>query len=139
MGERNNVTTTNTFYQAILTLRKALEEVGLPRDTVKTISRRGLRLTENTQVEVITHTQSDVSLPPVIEENTTPATIVPSPKQTTPVPRWGILFTLNVLIATTGYLAGVVSETPGDAIYRLHLYFHANSLKSKLQNLLFTE
>lgn len=99
-GERNNVTTTNTFYQAILTLRKALEDVGLPRDTVKTISRRGLRLTENTQVEVITHTQSDVSLPPVIEEKTTPATIVPSPKQTTPVPRWGILFTLSVLIAT---------------------------------------
>lgn len=43
-GERNNVTTTNTFYQAILTLRNALADVGLPRDTVKTISRRGLRL-----------------------------------------------------------------------------------------------
>jgi DNA-binding winged helix-turn-helix (wHTH) protein len=52
------VTTTNTFYQAILTLRNALADVGLPRDTVKTISRRGLALNENTQVEAITHPQS---------------------------------------------------------------------------------
>lgn len=50
-GERNDVTTPNTFYQAILTLRNALAEVGLPRDTVKTISRRGLMLSEATQVE----------------------------------------------------------------------------------------
>ena len=67
-GERNNVTTTNTFYQAILTLRNALADVGLPRDTVKTISRRGLRLNENTQVETIMLQQSEVSPPPVIEE-----------------------------------------------------------------------
>ncbi|MDH2702310.1 winged helix-turn-helix domain-containing protein [Enterobacter bugandensis] len=53
-GERNDVTTPNTFYQAILTLRNALAEVGLPRDTVKTISRRGLTLSEATQVEVFT-------------------------------------------------------------------------------------
>ena len=99
-GERNNVTTTNTFYQAILTLRRALEEVGLPRDTVKTISRRGLRLTENTQVEAITHEQNDVSLPPVIEENAPPAIIAPSSRQTTQVSPWGILFTLGVVIAT---------------------------------------
>ncbi|CZV44975.1 winged helix-turn-helix domain-containing protein [Enterobacter cloacae] len=55
-GERNDVTTPNTFYQAILTLRNALAEVGLPRDTVKTISRRGLMLSETTQVEVFTPT-----------------------------------------------------------------------------------
>ena len=55
-GERNDVTTPNTFYQAILTLRNALAEVGLPRDTVKTISRRGLTLSEATQVEVFTPT-----------------------------------------------------------------------------------
>ena len=53
-GERNDVTTPNTFYQAILTLRNALAEVGLPRDTVKTISRRGLMLSETTQVEEFT-------------------------------------------------------------------------------------
>lgn len=52
-GERNDVTTPNTFYQAILTLRNALAEVGLPRDTVKTISRRGLMLSETTEVEVV--------------------------------------------------------------------------------------
>ncbi|NIH45689.1 transcriptional regulator [Enterobacter asburiae] len=55
-GERNDVTTPNTFYQAILTLRNALAEVGLPRDTVKTISRRGLMLSKTTHVEVFTPT-----------------------------------------------------------------------------------
>ncbi|XGI78947.1 transcriptional regulator [Enterobacter hormaechei] len=59
-GERNDVTTPNTFYQAILTLRNALAEVGLPRDTVKTISRRGLMLSEATQVEVFTPTAETV-------------------------------------------------------------------------------
>ncbi|MCK6879581.1 winged helix-turn-helix domain-containing protein [Enterobacter bugandensis] len=59
-GERNDVTTPNTFYQAILTLRNALAEVGLPRDTVKTISRRGLTLSEATQVEVFTPTAEPV-------------------------------------------------------------------------------
>ena len=59
-GERNDVTTPNTFYQAILTLRNALAEVGLPRDTVKTISRRGLTLSEATQVEVFTPTSESV-------------------------------------------------------------------------------
>ena len=76
-GERNNVTTTNTFYQAILTLRNALADVGLPRDTVKTISRRGLRLNENTQVEAITHPESDVYQPPVIEDYAPPKIIPP--------------------------------------------------------------
>lgn len=52
-GERNDITTPNTFYQAILTLRNALEDVGLSRDTVKTISRRGLTLAEATTVEEI--------------------------------------------------------------------------------------
>jgi DNA-binding winged helix-turn-helix (wHTH) protein len=59
-GERNDVTTPNTFYQAILTLRNALAEVGLPRDTVKTISRRGLMLSEATEVEVFTPTAEPV-------------------------------------------------------------------------------
>jgi DNA-binding winged helix-turn-helix (wHTH) protein len=99
-GERNNVTTTNTFYQAILTLRKALEEVGLPRDTVKTISRRGLRLTENTQVEAIPHVQSDVFLPPVIEENVAPAIIEPLPRKKMPGQVRSILFTFIIVITT---------------------------------------
>lgn len=52
-GKRNEVTTPNTFYQSILTLRNALMEVGLSRETVKTISRRGLILAEETAVEKI--------------------------------------------------------------------------------------
>lgn len=99
-GERNNVTTTNTFYQAILTLRNALADVGLPRDTVKTISRRGLTLNENTQVETITHLQSEVYSPPVIEENTPPKIIPPAPQQTTRVTWRDILFTAGIVIAT---------------------------------------
>ena len=59
-GERNDVTTPNTFYQAILTLRNALAEVGLPRETVKTISRRGLMLSETTEVEVFIPTSEQV-------------------------------------------------------------------------------
>ncbi|WP_262802888.1 winged helix-turn-helix domain-containing protein, partial [Enterobacter quasiroggenkampii] len=59
-GERNDVTTPNTFYQAILTLRNALAEVGLPRDTVKTISRRGLMLSEATEVELFVPTAEPV-------------------------------------------------------------------------------
>lgn len=99
-GERNNVTTTNTFYQAILTLRNALAEVGLPRDTVKTISRRGLRLNENAQVEVIPDPQSDVSQSPVIEERAPAKVILTAPQQTTQISWWNILFSVSVVIAT---------------------------------------
>ncbi|MDE5206744.1 winged helix-turn-helix domain-containing protein [Citrobacter amalonaticus] len=50
---RDVVTLPNTFYQTILTLRKALEEIGLPRDMVKTISRQGLTLSSTIVVEPI--------------------------------------------------------------------------------------
>lgn len=99
-GERNNVTTTNTFYQAILTLRNALADVGLPRDTVKTISRRGLTLNENTQIEAITHPQSEVYQPPVIEDYAPPKIIAPAPQQTTRGPWWYIIFSTGIVIAT---------------------------------------
>ncbi|HCD7255053.1 winged helix-turn-helix domain-containing protein [Citrobacter farmeri] len=49
--ERDVVTMPNTFYQTILTLRKALEEVGLPRNMVKTISRQGLTLSSTIMIE----------------------------------------------------------------------------------------
>lgn len=49
--ERDVVTMPNTFYQTILTLRKALEEVGLPRNMVKTISRQGLTLSSTILIE----------------------------------------------------------------------------------------
>lgn len=48
---RDVVTMPNTFYQTILTLRKALEETGLPRHMVKTISRQGLTLSSDTVIE----------------------------------------------------------------------------------------
>ncbi|WP_213134351.1 winged helix-turn-helix domain-containing protein [Citrobacter sp. FP75] len=99
-GDRNNVTTTNTFYQAILTLRNALGDVGLPRDTVKTISRRGLTLNENTQVETITHSQIEVDLPPLIEENKAPEIIPPPPPQVSSIPGWNIFLTAGVIITT---------------------------------------
>ena len=99
-GERHDVTTTNTFYQAILTLRKALVEVGLSRDTVKTISRRGLKLAENTQVEAITSSPDDASPPSAIEENNAPTIIAPLRKHVTRPPRRSLLFTIAVVIST---------------------------------------
>ncbi|MBN6044889.1 winged helix-turn-helix domain-containing protein [Citrobacter sp. ku-bf4] len=48
---RDVVTMPNTFYQTILTLRKALEEIGLPRHMVKTISRQGLILSSDIVIE----------------------------------------------------------------------------------------
>lgn len=55
-GKYEGITIPNTFYQTVLTLRKALEEVGLPRDIIKTLSRRGLIIEETTTVEQITPT-----------------------------------------------------------------------------------
>lgn len=43
-GEKNNITSINTLYQTVLTLRNALTEVGLPRDMIKTVARRGMVL-----------------------------------------------------------------------------------------------
>ncbi|WP_410750198.1 winged helix-turn-helix domain-containing protein [Citrobacter sp. U14242] len=97
-GERNNVTTTNTLYQAILTLRNALADVGLPRDTVKTISRRGLTLNENTQIEAITLSHDDVSLSASIPGHDAPEVILP-PAQTTQFAWWNLLFTASAVIA----------------------------------------
>ena len=48
---RDVVTLPNTFYQTILTLRKTLEEIGLPRHMVKTISRQGLTLSSDIVIE----------------------------------------------------------------------------------------
>jgi DNA-binding winged helix-turn-helix (wHTH) protein len=87
-GERNDVTTPNTFYQAILTLRNALEDVGLARDTVKTISRRGLTLIENTRVDVVTPSLGDVHESPVIEERELTAIIPPLLQRQSRVPLW---------------------------------------------------
>lgn len=48
-GEKNNITSVNTLYQTVLTLRKALSEVGLPRDLIKTVARRGMVLVADIQ------------------------------------------------------------------------------------------
>ena len=96
-GERNNVTTTNTLYQAILTLRNALADVGLPRDTVKTISRRGLTLNENTLVETITLSHDDVSLSASIPVHDDHEVILP-PAQATQLAWWNLLLTASAVI-----------------------------------------
>lgn len=43
-GDKSSVTSSNTFYQTVLTLRNALTEVGLPRDLIKTVARRGMMI-----------------------------------------------------------------------------------------------
>lgn len=44
-GEKNNITSVNTLYQTALMLRNALTEVGLPRDLIRTVARRGMMMT----------------------------------------------------------------------------------------------
>ncbi|MES0265133.1 winged helix-turn-helix domain-containing protein [Citrobacter sedlakii] len=48
-GEKNTITSMNTLYQTVLTLRNALAEVGLSRDLIKTIARRGIMISANVQ------------------------------------------------------------------------------------------
>lgn len=47
--------TPNTFYQTILSLRRGLAEAGVSERKVKTISRKGLRLSETLKVEDISN------------------------------------------------------------------------------------
>ncbi len=60
-GDNNGGTSPNTFYQTILTLRNSLQNVGLPRDTIKTISRRGMMLSETTTIARLSIDESDES------------------------------------------------------------------------------
>lgn len=48
-GEKNNITSVNTLYQTVLMLRNALTEVGLPRDLIRTVARRGMLITADIQ------------------------------------------------------------------------------------------
>lgn len=48
-GEKQSVTSINTFYQTVLSLRNALTEVGLPRNLVKTVARRGIMISADIQ------------------------------------------------------------------------------------------
>ena len=68
-GDRNEVTTPNTFYQTILLLRNALVEAGLSRDTIRTLSRRGLILDDRVTVEAITSSAQSR----IVIENTVPS------------------------------------------------------------------
>lgn len=107
-GKRNEVTTPNTFYQSILTLRNALAEVGLSRETVKTISRRGLILSEETTVEPLS------SATPIkgLEQNNQRKKPVPLRERTF---SWGlygcaVLWVVMLSIGLTGY--GLRPEMP---------------------------
>ncbi|MDK2375748.1 winged helix-turn-helix domain-containing protein [Serratia fonticola] len=57
----SDAVTHNRLYQSILNLRKALLDIGLPKDTIKTIPRNGLSLSANVIVEPI-NTQRDITL-----------------------------------------------------------------------------
>lgn len=62
-GEKNHVTSANTFYQTILILRNALSDIGLPRDLIKTIARRGMMISANIQTDEITAKASAIEAP----------------------------------------------------------------------------
>lgn len=48
-GDKNTITSVNTLYQTVLMLRNALTEVGLPRDLIRTVARRGMMVTADIQ------------------------------------------------------------------------------------------
>ena len=48
-GDKNTITSVNTLYQTVLMLRNALSEVGLPRDLIRTVARRGMMITAEIQ------------------------------------------------------------------------------------------
>lgn len=62
-GDKNNITSVNTLYQTVLTLRNALTEVGLPRDLIKTVARRGMMITADiqcTEMETLSGMETEV-------------------------------------------------------------------------------
>lgn len=51
-GESAKEVPANTFYQSILNLRRKLKEAGLEHDIIKTIPRKGLKISDKTIVEI---------------------------------------------------------------------------------------
>ncbi|WP_072094113.1 winged helix-turn-helix domain-containing protein [Trabulsiella odontotermitis] len=68
-GVRDGITIPNTFYQTVLTLRNALEEVGLSRDIIRTIARRGLTLIDTTIIEYVKPSVPQNSVDTGVEDN----------------------------------------------------------------------
>lgn len=75
LGDKNTITSVNTLYQTVLILRNALTEVGLPRDLIKTIARRGMMMTaeiERTETESVDYVEEceigeEEPTPPVLK------------------------------------------------------------------------
>ncbi|MDN8600453.1 winged helix-turn-helix domain-containing protein [Citrobacter sp. S2-9] len=117
-GEKNSVTSANTFYQTILILRNALEGIGLPRDIIKTIARRGLMISADIQVRDIAQTPpaATVLTPPVdapIELPVTEVIVTPmveAQKRAKNLsfrsPRSGLFLSLSLLVAIIGGVIG---------------------------------
>lgn len=78
-GDKNTITSVNTLYQTVLTLRNALTEVGLPRDLIKTVARRGMMMTadiQRTETESVDYVEEGE----IGEEPTPPALTAVRPK-----------------------------------------------------------
>lgn len=117
-GEKNSVTSANTFYQTILILRNALEGIGLPRDIIKTIARRGLMISADIQVRDIAQTPPAATVltppveipiePPVVEPIVTP--MVETQKRAKRLsfrsPLSGLFLSLSLLVAIIGGVIG---------------------------------
>lgn len=74
-GEKNNITSVNTLYQTALMLRNALTEVGLPRDLIRTVARRGMMMTadiQRTEIESVDNArEEETEEEPTVPEMTT--------------------------------------------------------------------
>lgn len=112
-GEKNSVTSANTFYQTILILRNALEGMGLPRDLIKTIARRGLMIAADIQVRDIAQTSPAATVltppveAPVVESVADGQT--KSGKRSFHFPPSGLFLSLSLLVAI---IAGVLGVFP---------------------------
>ncbi|MDA8481174.1 winged helix-turn-helix domain-containing protein [Citrobacter sp. Awk 4] len=128
-GEKNSVTSANTFYQTILILRNALEYIGLPRDLIKTIARRGLMISADIQAHEIAATPAAATVvtppveAPVVEPIVEPVVepIIVAQKR---VKILSFRFPLSVLFLSLSLLVAIIGGVMGT------FFLHQKSLLS---------
>lgn len=118
-GDKNNITSVNTLYQTVLTLRKALTEVGLPRDLIKTVARRGMVIAADIQ-----RTETE-------PENDWEKEIPPTARKALSA-RWTLLagaLLLSVLLVCLGASYGLFYPT-AESLFSSYTILDATSISS---------
>ncbi|POT56558.1 hypothetical protein C3432_14185 [Citrobacter amalonaticus] len=110
-GDKNNITSINTLYQTVLMLRNALAEVGLSRDLIKTIARRGIMLFADISGAENTEPMTADAEVTITEEIPDPGvnTITKKPLRVTLL---SIFFSLSLFFITVGAIFSLYYLTP---------------------------